>query len=1392
MVTHPCSTRLHRIAACILVVILLLASSIATGHAALTSFNTGSYIIATDSCWQPNNDPKTASDLPGYCDGNKNDRSLPQIFNLLYTLLNSGDIPGACANGDSSIPLQKELFGYCKQIKVQWIIDATKTSPQGFDLTLVNSQPPLTSPLITLFNSTKSGSVPPINTYLTKTDSGTATTIGYRGGPFVIDANDITPDEIAAVAARFPAVKIHRANIPFSGNVTRVLVGNPPKIGVLSEGASEPFENFLQVAGAENWREKKMFQYITARDILAGCLAAPLPPSCTSRRPDIVTPFKALWTPHWDISDRWSDGSTPNRAEQQSVLAGIRTFLAGGSPALFGCAGIGSMEGATPFLANLSTGATSLPEGGFLLPHQTGGTTPPSRVESNAGCPDQGGCSSTYLAAELPSGWLSQCGGWEFSPGSGSIRSIRPAPASGYTYTSTLLSDDPVTTGDDRFIGSAVSRYLHDDRPKIGSSYSLATGDTYHLSDYLVGGMSEGSPTSGYLSYIPGHTFIACTNDTDSGSPPLRTLDLTFSEAPASVTIEVTHGGCTAGSSCPKVTFKRQPKLLGTGFTTMGSTSTIGGTIRLSTEFANFDASTNRLSGVTVENSTPAVTTPIPITDIIVTVSTAAILSAITDATTGMAPRTVCTPDPAANSPFHCTPAAFSVGPYQAGCTIDWSRSNSCGSKYTLNNLAAPSFTVNSGEFSKTQPIVKDNILYQAGYDFPGNRGHLRMVRVPQLQTDGSYTASTIQWDSADNMPTAGTGGFPSRPLSPTDSASPRYIFTNLPGSTNHIPFDPSSFEALPSPERDSLRNRLGTASVADATVIINTVRGRSGASTTSACSVSGCGEDSKRLWAFETSTPALKTRSKLIESSNSDTPPVAGRDRRDRVLFVGATDGMLHAFHAGSYDSRTDSYADNSAGWGTGREIWAYIPGALLPRLKEQPFTTHDANQITFLPKVTVNGSPALTLQTVRTPAASAQSPDLWKRQVRLIGTAADVAATVGTVFALDVTDHYAPRLLWENSYHDTADTSGCSGIHRNCNMGESAGVAIGQVLVGKSIRNYAFLTSNWTTMRSAVTGGLCNDTMAANPANRCGYGISAFALDSDSGAVIWQSSFFYRGKATGVNAVPAAPALMSRDNNGVYDYVVFGDMQGRVWILNSHDGTSPFGTELPGPGTPNPAGPSAYQVKLLDSTGKDATPAGFTYSDEPIGASVAISGSHIVLGTGGAPFASDKRDYRVEVLTFDPRTLRVTKDDSKTIVTGGFSLGAPVVHGEKIWAQPTITSDQKVIIATAASYFTGQTVSVPATIGRVLILDLTVSRTGNNPYKNVQVVGVPQSAGGTSPATSNPAAIFSGGFIGGIGIDHRRLYGITGKGDAIQAGPGGTSPATGNPFQIIWWRKL
>ena len=71
---------------------------------------------------------------------------------------------------------------------------------------------------------------------------------------------------------------------------------------------------------------------------------------------------------------------------------------------------------------------------------------------------------------------------------------------------------------------------------------------------------------------------------------------------------------------------------------------------------------------------------------------------------------------------------------------------------------------------------------------------------------------------------------------------------------------------------------------------------------------------------------------------------------QRRQVVYVGANDGMLHAFNAGFYNPASDSFTTasasdpNAAARALGEEIWAYVPRALHPHLKwlADPNYTH------------------------------------------------------------------------------------------------------------------------------------------------------------------------------------------------------------------------------------------------------------------------------------------------------------------------------------------------------------------------------------------------------------------------------------------------------------------
>ena len=149
--------------------------------------------------------------------------------------------------------------------------------------------------------------------------------------------------------------------------------------------------------------------------------------------------------------------------------------------------------------------------------------------------------------------------------------------------------------------------------------------------------------------------------------------------------------------------------------------------------------------------------------------------------------------------------------------------------------------------------------------------------------------------------------------------------------------------------------------------------------------------------------------------------------EERDSVLFVGSRDGMLHAFDAGKYRYGDNpetvgieenrgyflweekptpapdycaSYAGNCPNYGTGEELWAFIPANLLPRLKNNLLKADDQSF--------VDASPALSDVYIDT--NSDGDSDTWRTVLLSAeGNGGD------TVFCLDVTDPLNPTFMWE-----------------------------------------------------------------------------------------------------------------------------------------------------------------------------------------------------------------------------------------------------------------------------------------------------------------------------------------------------------------------------------------
>ena len=285
-----------------------------------------------------------------------------------------------------------------------------------------------------------------------------------------------------------------------------------------------------------------------------------------------------------------------------------------------------------------------------------------------------------------------------------------------------------------------------------------------------------------------------------------------------------------------------------------------------------------------------------------------------------------------------------------------------------------------------------------------------------------------------------------------------------------------------------------------------------------------------------------FRTRSKLIGDivnsgvvySGTPTASIGGDNgysgfyatnaSRTPAVFVGANDGMLHAFNAANGD-----------------ELFGYIPSWMGPKLGALTTTTYVNNHQSY-----VDSSPVISEAQVGT--ANIESD--WKT-VLVSGTGAGGPG----VFALDVTNpssFSASKVLWEFTRLDDADFGYVVGRPQIVKMRTSAYNAAATyrwfAMVGSGVNNYVADTSG------AFTGATVNTT-GGNPA------LFLLALDKPVGAV-WT--------ATGSTpnyykiSVPTDSTLSVNNGPGLINFkpslgiakevtqVYMGDLHGKLWKLD------------------------------------------------------------------------------------------------------------------------------------------------------------------------------------------------------------------------------------------------
>ncbi|MBW2302213.1 MAG: hypothetical protein JRF57_00720 [Deltaproteobacteria bacterium] len=185
-----------------------------------------------------------------------------------------------------------------------------------------------------------------------------------------------------------------------------------------------------------------------------------------------------------------------------------------------------------------------------------------------------------------------------------------------------------------------------------------------------------------------------------------------------------------------------------------------------------------------------------------------------------------------------------------------------------------------------------------------------------------------------------------------------------------------------------------------------------------------------------------------IIYADESYMDYLSGVSNRETVVYVGANDGMLHAFTSWCYSGTSKQYTKPSAapsGEHIGEELWAYIPQALLPHLKWLP--KEDYSHVYYVdlkPKIFdakilpddthyVDADGDDNWGTILLAGLNLGGKHIWAEGDFDDGSGVTVSETrhfYPSYFCMDVTDPRNPRLLWERTYQDLGLTTSIPAI--------------------------------------------------------------------------------------------------------------------------------------------------------------------------------------------------------------------------------------------------------------------------------------------------------------------------------------------------------------------------
>jgi Tfp pilus tip-associated adhesin PilY1 len=268
----------------------------------------------------------------------------------------------------------------------------------------------------------------------------------------------------------------------------------------------------------------------------------------------------------------------------------------------------------------------------------------------------------------------------------------------------------------------------------------------------------------------------------------------------------------------------------------------------------------------------------------------------------------------------------------------------------------------------------------------------------------------------------------------------------------------------------------------------------------------------------------------------------------RQRVLYVGANDGMVHALDAGSFqDPDPNTPGDEYYSAGDGSELFGYIPGFLLNKVKRLP-------QLNTGKQFFMDGSGSAADVFIDYDGDGIREGTDWT-------TALIMPARQGGegVLALDVTDptgltaNHAPypRLMWEFTHAGLGESWSRPIITRvklraSTGTGDRCGVNDGD---GDCKEEWvAIFGAGYRVEGDPNLGQYTNDP---NNPTYTEKGRGVFIVRMSNGTVLARLRQIQGNAIFGKMryAIPAEPAVIDSNFDGFADVIYVGDLGGQLW---------------------------------------------------------------------------------------------------------------------------------------------------------------------------------------------------------------------------------------------------